>query len=189
MARDSEHSILSRAGGKLVKVLARVDTLGGKLRDVVAGSLTGSAAATSKGAVNGAPIKTASRPAAATEGSSGLGDPQRAVQIFGRRSCMWSARAVSVVKSAELEHAYVELGGFGSDPLANELKTATGQTTVPYVFVRGQFVGGFNALDELHRLGQLEYLALPEHERVKHPLHGRIEVVQRPRDAERAPSE
>ncbi|HYO94314.1 MAG TPA: glutaredoxin [Polyangiaceae bacterium] len=189
MARDSEKSILSRAGGKLVKVLERVDTLGGRLRDVVASRLASSMEATPKSDVSGVPAKPVVRPAPDSEGSSGLGDPQRAVQIFGRRSCMWSARAVSVVKSAELEHAYVELGGFGSDPLANELKAATGQTTVPYVFVRGQFVGGFNALDELHRLGQLEYLALPQHERVKHPLHGRIEVVQRSRDAERVPGE
>ncbi len=32
----------------------------------------------------------------------------------------------------------------------------TKQNTQPWMFLRGEFIGGFNALDEVYRLGQLE---------------------------------
>ncbi len=68
-----------------------------------------------------------------------------------------------------------------------ELKQETKQDTVPYIFVRGRFIGGYNALDELQRLGQLEYLILSDAERAKHPMHGRIEVAPRRHDGKYFP--
>jgi hypothetical protein len=53
----------------------------------------------------------------------------------------------------------------------------------------GRFIGGYNALDEIHRLGQLEYLILSEGDRAQHPLHGRIEVMPRRHDGEHIPGE
>jgi glutaredoxin len=117
----------------------------------------------------------------------GLGDPGRAAQVFGRRSCPWSGRVVALLQSARIDHTYFELDAYGGDSVLRELKLETKQDTVPYVYVRGRFIGGYNALDELHRLGQLEYLSLPEHERARHPLHGRIEVAPRTHDGEHIP--
>ena len=48
-------------------------------------------------------------------------------------------------------------------------------------------VGGYNALDEIQRQGQLEYLTLSEQDRARHPQHGRIEVAARRHDGEHIP--
>ena len=71
-------------------------------------------------------------------------------------------------------------------PLANETK----QHTVPFIYLRGQFIGGFNALAEIERLGQLEFALMTKEERAKAPPHLRsIEIVSRPNTDEIAPAE
>jgi glutaredoxin len=182
-------AVLQRASGKVLGALSRADELGGKLRDQVTETLAELSAAKQAARAATQPAKPAPIPRSAAPVAkaplSGLGDPGRAIQIFGRDSCPWSGRALALVESAKLDHAYFELSGYDSDRVLRELKLETKQDSVPYVYVRGRFVGGYNALDELHRLGHLEYLALPENERVLHPLHGRIEVAPRPHDGER----
>ena len=118
---------------------------------------------------------------------TGLGDPGRPVQVFGRRSCPWSGRVLALLESNRIEHSYFDLDGYGGQGVLHELKLETKHDTVPFVFVRGRFIGGYNALDEVHRLGQLEYLILSDAERALHPMHGRIEVAPRPHDGERFP--
>jgi glutaredoxin len=187
--RDLGKAALKRASHKLLDALSRADELGGKLRDQVSEKLAERGAAKQAArarvtAVVEAPVAPA---AVAKAPPAGLGDPARAVQIFGRTSCPWSGRAVALVERARLEHSYFELSGYGSDAVLRELVQETKQDTVPYIYVRGRFIGGYNALDELHRLGQLEYLALPESEREQHPLHGRVQVASRQHDGERIP--
>ncbi len=61
---------------------------------------------------------------------------------------------------------------------------------MPYVFLRGQFIGGYNALAEVERLGQLEIALMSPEERAKAPAHLRlIEIVPRPNTDEVAPAE
>ena len=191
--RDLGKAALKRASGKLLDALSRADELGGKLRDQVSEKLAERSAAKQAGSVpaTASAVATVPRtPAAVTKAPPpGLGDPARAVQIFGRASCPWSGRAVALVERARLEHSYFDLSGYGSDAVLRELVQETKQDTVPYIYVRGRFIGGYTALDELYRLGQLEYLALPEHERAQHPLHGRVEVAPRRHDGERIPGE
>jgi hypothetical protein len=56
--------------------------------------------------------------------------------------------------------------------------------------VRGQFIGGFNALAEIERLGQLEFALMTKEERANAPAHLRsIEIVARPNTDEIAPAE
>jgi glutaredoxin len=178
---------LQRASGKVLGALSRADELGGKLREQVSEKLAELSAAKQAARAATLAVKPAPRAPSpvAKAPPPGLGDPGRAVQIFGRDSCPWSGRALALVESAKLEHAYFDLSGYGSDQVLRELKLETKQDSVPYVYVRGRFIGGYNALDELHRLGHLEYLALPEAERARHPMHGRIEVAPRTHDGER----
>jgi hypothetical protein len=61
---------------------------------------------------------------------------------------------------------------------------------VPFVYLRGQFVGGFNALSEIERLGQLEVALMSAEEKAKAPAHKlHVEIVARPNTDEVAPAE
>jgi hypothetical protein len=63
----------------------------------------------------------------------------------------------------------------------------TKQTTVPYVYLRGHFIGGFNALSEVERLGQLDYALMSADEKKAAPAHLRVEIASRPNTDEDAP--
>lgn len=188
IGRELSKKLLQRASGKVVDALSRADVLGGKVRDRVVEKLD------ALKAVVPPPPVAAARPAAPKPAPvpvktppMGLGDPGRPVQVFGRESCPWSGRVIALLESSRIEHSYFDLDGYGSDSVLRELKLETKQETVPYVYVRGKFIGGYNALDELHRLGQLEYLTLSEADRAKHPMHGRIAVAARTHDGEHIP--
>jgi glutaredoxin len=176
IGRDLGKKLRDLASTKVGDALSRADVLGGKVRDRVVeklAELKPPAAPVVK-----APAPVAARPVVKPQ-PAGLGDPSRPAQVFGRRSCPWSGRALALLESNRIEHSYFDLDTYGGDGVLRELKLTTKQDTVPYVFVRGRFIGGYNALDELHRLGQLEYLVLSDEERAKHPMHGRIEVAPR----------
>jgi glutaredoxin len=185
LGRELGKRLLGRATGEVARALSRADELGGKVRDRLTEKLEAMKTAT--------PPKpqvprttTVPRPAAVAP-PTGLGDASRPVQVFGRKSCPWSGRVLALLESNRVEHSYFDLDAYGGESVLRELKLETKQDTVPYVYMRGRFIGGYNALDEIYRLGQLEYLTLPESERAKHPLHGRIEVAPRRHDGEHIP--
>jgi len=185
IGRELGKKLLGRASGEVVRVLSRADELGGKVRDRISEKLEALKPAP--------PAKPAATPASAPPRPVvkpppvGLGDPGRPAQVFGRRSCPWSGRVLALLESNRIEHSYFDLDTYGGEGVLRELKLETKQDTVPYVYVRGRFIGGYNALDEIHRLGQLEYLVLSDAERAQHPLHGRIEVAPRRHDGEHIP--
>ncbi|RYZ03409.1 MAG: glutaredoxin [Myxococcales bacterium] len=183
IGRDLGKKLLSRASGKVADALSRADVVGGELRDRLTEKL---ASLKTPPTVVHSVTPSAPRPVA-PKAPAGLGDPSRPAQVFGRSSCPWSGRAVALLESARIEHSYFELDSYGGDAVLQDLKLETKQDTVPFVFVRGRFIGGYNALDEVHRLGQLEYLSSSDAEREKHPLHGRVEVATRSHDGERFP--
>lgn len=184
--RDLGKKLLERASGKVVDALSRADVLGGKVRDRVVEKLD--ALKTAPATVRSPVARPAAPPPAVVKPPPmGLGDPGRPVQVFGRESCPWSGRVIALLESSRIEHTYFDLDGYGSDSVLRELKLETKQETVPYVYVRGKFIGGYNALDELQRLGQLEYLTLSDSDRAKHPMHGRIAVAARTHDGEHIP--
>jgi glutaredoxin len=185
IGRELGKKLLERASGKVVDALSRADVLGGKVRDRVVEKLDALK-------TPAPPPPVAARPAAppptvVKAPPRGLGDPGRPVQVFGRESCPWSGRVIALLESNRIEHSYFDLDGYGSDSVLRELKQETKQETVPYVYVRGRFIGGYNALDELQRLGQLEYLTLSDADRARHPMHGRISVAARTHDGEHIP--
>ena len=138
-----------------------------------------------KVAAAAATAKTTAKPK-----QTGFGDPSLKAQIFGKKSCPWTGRAITLLERHKLDYDYIDLEEPEHEaklvPLANE----TRQHTVPYIYLRGQFIGGFNALAEIERLGQLEFALMTKAERDAAPPHvKKIEIVARPNTDEEVPAE
>jgi len=95
----------------------------------------------------------------------GLGNPEVAVQVFGRMTCSFTHRARRLLEGHGIEYEFTELDAPEGLALAPKLRSSTGQRTVPYVYIRGRFVGGFDGLDEIARLGMLDDMSKSAEER------------------------
>jgi glutaredoxin len=115
---------------------------------------------------------------AASEPDS-VGDAARPAQVFGRNSCLWSGRATRLLDDRGVEHDYVDLDDPANQALHVQLVRETKQNESPYVFVRGAFVGGYDALSELDRLGQLAERAGADGSEQGGPLKSKIVVAAR----------
>ena len=121
---------------------------------------------------------------------TGMGDPGIKAQIFGRRSCPWSGRAVTLFESSKVDYDFVDLDDPEFEQLENKLIEETKHNTVPWIYLRGEFVGGFHALDEIARLGQLELrLMTPAERAAANPMAGKVQIAQRENTDEVAPAE
>jgi glutaredoxin 3 len=137
-----------------------------------------------------AKAKPAATPAAAAPvAAKGFGDPELKAQVYGRKSCPWTGRAIKLLEDRKVDYDFVDLDDArpGTDiALVAESK----QNTTPYVYLRGQFVGGYNALAEIDRLGQLDFALMTQAERDAAPPHVvRVVIVPRPNTDEVAPAE
>jgi glutaredoxin len=156
---------------------------------------TGSATSASPPAPSPSPPPPAPQPAAAASapveaGPRGFGDPSIKAQIFGKRSCPWSGRAISLLERHKVDFDFVDLEEPEHEAKQVKLTHETRQNTVPYVYLRGKFVGGFNALSEIERLGQFEVALMSKEELTRAPAHLRgVEIVPRPNTDEVAPAE
>jgi glutaredoxin 3 len=76
------------------------------------------------------------------------------VQIYTKRICPYctSAKALLAKKGV----AYEEIDVEHDDAKREWLVEATGQRTVPQIFVDGRSLGGFSDIDALDRQGRLE---------------------------------
>jgi len=120
----------------------------------------------------------------------GFGNPELKAQIFGKKSCPWTGRAITLLERHKLDYDYIDLEEPEHEAKLAPLRAETKQHTVPYVYLRGTFIGGFNALAEVERLGQLEIAMMTKEERANAPAHLRsIEIVARPNTDEVAPAE
>lgn len=137
-----------------------------------------------------APQPSAAPSAPVDAGPKGFGDPSIKAQIFGKRSCPWTGRAISLLERHKVDFDFVDLEEPEHEAKQVKLTQETRQNTVPYVYLRGKFVGGFNALSEIQRLGQLEVALMSKDELTRAPAHLRaIEIVPRPNTDEVAPAE
>ena len=119
-----------------------------------------------------------------------LGDPSVKAQIYGKKSCPWTGRAITLLERHKVDFDFVDLEEPEHEAKLLKLATETKQNTVPFVFLRGLFVGGFNALSEIERLGQLEVALMTAEERAAAPAHQRgVVIVARPNTDEVAPGE
>ncbi|HEU0037427.1 MAG TPA: glutaredoxin [Kofleriaceae bacterium] len=121
---------------------------------------------------------------------TGFGDPGVKAQIFGKKSCPWTGRAITLLERHKVDFDYIDLEEPEHEAKLVPLQNETKQHTVPFVYLRGHFVGGFNALSEVERLGQLEVAMMSAEERAKAPAHQRnVEITPRPNTDEVAPAE
>jgi glutaredoxin len=129
-------------------------------------------------------------PTVAKAAHKGYGDPSVKAQIFGKKSCPWSGRAITLMEKHKVDFDWVDLEEPENEAKLAPLIVETNQQTVPFVYLRGKFVGGFNALSEIERLGQLDIAMMTPAEREAAPAHLRsVEIVARPNTDEVAPAE
>jgi glutaredoxin 3 len=76
------------------------------------------------------------------------------VQIYTKRRCPFCTRAKALLQQKGV--AYEEIDVEGDDARRVWLVEATGQMTVPQIFVDGRSLGGFSDVDALDREGKLE---------------------------------
>jgi glutaredoxin len=200
----------AQATEKVLGALNRADEIGGEIRDYLqdkvatdpryvaarkkVASLLGKRYESRVEVAQKAQVKaekTAAVAAVTTEKKSkSLGDPAIKAQIYGKRSCPWSGRAITLLERHKVDFDFVDLEEPEHEAKQAPLALETRQNTVPYVYLRGRFIGGFNALSEIERLGQLEVALMSKEELAAAPAHLRsVEIVPRPNTDEVAPGE
>jgi glutaredoxin len=214
MSEPDKNGLKAQVTARVKEALDRADELGGDLRDYlqdrwahdprVAGvraridRFRGKAATVPpRAAPKPATAAPAGEAASSTSASAkpvaapiGLGNPGLPAQIYGKNSCAWTGRAITILEKHKVDYDYLDLEQQENEKFLPLLSTETHQSTVPYVFLRGKFIGGYNALAEVERLGQLEVALMTPAEREKAPAHLRmIEIVARPNTDEVAPAE
>jgi glutaredoxin 3 len=78
------------------------------------------------------------------------------VRVYTKRSCAYCARAKALL--ARKGVAFDEIDVEQDDALRSWLVEATGQRTVPQIFVGDRPLGGFDDVDALDREGRLDPL-------------------------------
>jgi glutaredoxin len=213
MAETEKKSIGKRAMGKVFAALNRADELGGEARDWVQETLVhdpryvavrkriatlrgeayeSRAEAAAKVAAKQAAAAAVAAPVvvAVPKGQRPLGDAGIKAQIYGKKSCAWTGRSITIFERLKIDHDFVDLDEPEHEPLLLRLINETKQHTVPYVYLRGQFIGGYNALAEIERLGQMDVALMSAEEKAKAPAHLRsVVIVPRPNTDEVAPGE
>ncbi len=212
-SQNPDDKLTKVAADKLMAALNRADELGGELRDFIQdrmatdpryikarkawARLRGRAFESKDEAADRARAAEAKRAAVAAPTPAakpspvqvGFGDPSIKAQVFGKKSCPWTGRAITILERNKVDFDNIDIEEPEHEakllPLINETK----QHTVPFIYLRGQFIGGFNALAEIERLGQLEYALMTKAERDQVPAHARFEVVPRPNTDEVVPAD
>lgn len=210
---ESKKSLAKQATERVFSALNRADEIGGEIRDYLQdkvatdpryvqarkriAKLMGREYKSKDEAIQAA-TKRAEKVAAkaATAASTtkvkqtGFGDPALKAQIFGKKSCPWTGRAITLLERHKVDYEYLDLEEPEHEAKHTPLALETKQNTVPFVYLRGKFIGGFNALAEVERLGQLEVAMMSPDELAKAPAHlKQVEIAPRPNTDEVAPAE
>ena len=78
------------------------------------------------------------------------------VMVFSKSYCPFANATKQLLQSKNIEFGVIELDqdASGTD-IQNALKTKTGQSTVPNVFINGQHIGGNSDVQALNNSGEL----------------------------------
>ena len=74
------------------------------------------------------------------------------VQIYIIPDCPWSARAIRMLRTLQVEH---EIKVIKNDNDFKSLNKMTKYNSFPQIFINGEFIGGYSELAELHSSGKL----------------------------------
>ncbi len=215
-AQSMPKKLVQGATSKLLSALNRADEIGGEIRDYVqervlvdpryvaarkqVAKVMGREYV-SRDEVGAKAVKAEAQRAAVAapvvapppkmgEKGRGFGDASIKAQIFGRKSCPWTGRAITVLERNKVDHDFLDLDEPEHEPLIVKIQLETQQQTTPWVYLRGHFIGGYNALAEVERLGQLEVALMTPAERAAAPAHVRsVVITARPNTDEVAPAE
>lgn len=217
-SNETKPTFTKQATEKVMHALNRADEIGGEIRDFLTdrvatdpryvsarkrvAKLFGThyeskaevaakaAAAEAKRKAAAAPTPPTKKEAADAAALKGFGNPAIKAQVFGKKSCPWTGRSITVLERNKVDFDFIDLEEPEHESKLGSLQLETKQHTVPFNYLRGQFIGGFNALAEIERLGQLEFALMTKEERANAPAHLRsIEIVARPNTDEVAPAE
>jgi glutaredoxin 3 len=86
-------------------------------------------------------------------------DVRAPVVLYTTPWCGYCRAALALLHARGIEH--VEIDVLGNHAARDWLAEATGQTTVPQVFVRGRSIGGYTELAALDRSGELHRMLEP----------------------------
>ncbi len=207
---EAEKKWSTQATEKLLAALNRADELGGELRDFVTEKMAtdpryvaarktiakylgkeyvSKHEVAAKAQVKAEKIASVAAVTPIVKAPKTLGDPSLKAQIYGKKSCPWTGRAITLLEKQKIDYDYVDLEEPEHEAKATPLALETKQNTVPYIYLRGKFIGGFNALSEIDRLGQLEVAMMSDEERAAKPHVLKIEIVARPNTDEVAPAD
>jgi glutaredoxin len=90
----------------------------------------------------------------------------------------------------KVDYDFVDLDDPDFESLELKLIEETKQNTVPWIYLRGEFVGGFHALNEIERLGQLELRLMTKAEReLANPAAAKVQIAQRENTDEVPPAD
>jgi glutaredoxin 3 len=205
--------LAKQAVEKVLSALNRADEIGGEVRDYIqervlrderyialrkkvaawrGESYQSSTEQAHKAQVRAAAVAAVAPVAGASskKGEQALGDPGIKAQVYGKKSCPWTGRAMTVLEKNKVDYDFLDLEEPEHEALQTKLSIETKQHTVPYIYLRGQFIGGYNALAEVERLGQLEVALMTPEERAAAPAHVRsVVITARPNTDEVAPAE
>ena len=208
---QTEKKWTTQAAEKVVAALNRADEIGGEVRDYLQEKVATDPRyvgarkriaklfgrdyesrneAQQKATVRAEAVAAAAATTAPKKVDGAIGDPTVKAQIFGKKSCPWSGRAITLLERHKVDFDFVDLEEPEHEQKITRLVLETKQNTVPYIYLRGYFIGGFNALSEIERLGQLEVAMMTPEERKNAPAHLRsVEIVPRPNTDEVAPAD
>jgi glutaredoxin len=208
---DANDKWSKQAAEKLMQALNRADEIGGELRDYLQEKMAtdpryvkarkavakflgrefeSHEETVHKAQVKAEKVAAVAAPTPVKKEQKGFGDPSIKAQIFGKKSCPWSGRAITLLERNKVDYDWVDLEEPEHEDKLTKLSLETRQNTVPYVYLRGQFIGGFNALSEVDRLGQLEVALMSAEEKAAAPAHLKlVEIVARPNTDEVAPAD
>ena len=79
------------------------------------------------------------------------------VMVFSKSYCPFAKQAKDLLKSGNVDAKIIELDQVsnGAD-IQNYLKTKSGQSTVPNIFIDGKHIGGCSETKALHSAGKLK---------------------------------
>ena len=77
----------------------------------------------------------------------------RKIKIFVIPNCPWSARAIRMLRTLQVEH---EIKSIENDIDFKSLHEISNYDTFPQIFIDGEFIGGYSELAELHASGKFD---------------------------------